>query len=116
MWVGDRAANRIVVVDTQQDTVVEEIALPGALSQDPAPDLMDVSPDGSRVFVALRGQSPLTANAAAANNAVGSTPGLAVVRVGENGRTGRLEALLRMTRMVDGAEKADPHGLRVRVR
>jgi DNA-binding beta-propeller fold protein YncE len=116
LWVGDRAANRIVVVDTQQDTVVNEIALAGALSQDPAPDLMDVSPDGSRVFVALRGPNPLTANAAAANNAVGSTPGLAVLRVEENGRTGTLEALLRITRLVDGTERADLHGLRVRMR
>lgn len=116
LWVSDRAANLIVVVDTENDTVVNEINLVGNLSDDPAPDLMDVSPAGDRVFISLRGPNPLSANVPEVNNAVGSTPGLAVARVEENGRGGTLEAVLPITHMVEGTERADPHGLRVRVK
>jgi len=38
LWVGDRAANRIIVVDTATDSVANEINLAGNLSADPAPD------------------------------------------------------------------------------
>ena len=58
LWVADRAANRIVVVDTATDVVVAEIDLAGRLSADPAPDLLDVSPSGNRVYPSLRGPIP----------------------------------------------------------
>ncbi len=114
LWVADRAANRIVVVDTASDTVVNEIALADKVSNDPAPDLLDISPSGNRVFMTLRGPNPLTANVAGVNNAVGSTPGLGVVRVEQNGRHGVLQAIARITHVVGGVERADPHGLAVR--
>jgi DNA-binding beta-propeller fold protein YncE len=75
LWVADRAANRIIVVNTRSDTVVNEIALAGSVSPDPAPDLMGISPSGNRVYVSLHGPAPLTANVFGVNNAVGSTPG-----------------------------------------
>src|SRR5688572_13986956 len=74
LWVADRWANKIVVVDTRTDSIVNEIDLPGRVSSDPAPDLLVTSPDGNRVFVTLRGPRPLTANNPAFNNAVGNTP------------------------------------------
>lgn len=116
LWVGDRAANKVVVVDTSQDTVVNEFTLVGGASGDPAPDLMDTSPAGNRVYVALRGPNPLTGNAPAVNNAVGSTPGLGIIRVESGGQTGTLQAIAPITHVVGGIERADPHAVRVRRR
>jgi len=114
LWVGDRAANRVVVVDTKTDSVVNEIDLVGSKSDDPAPDLMDISPAGNRVFVSLRGPHPLTGNVPGVDNAVGSTPGVGVLRVKRGGAAGVLQAIARITHIVDGVELADPHALRVR--
>jgi hypothetical protein len=94
--------------------VVNEIDLVGMLSADPAPDLMDISPSGNRVFISLRGPNPLTGNAPGVNNAVGSTPGLGILRVQRNGRTGVLQAIAPITHVVNGVELADPHGIAVR--
>jgi DNA-binding beta-propeller fold protein YncE len=113
LWVADRAANRIVVVDTRQDVVVNEIDLVGAASSDPAPDLMGISPGGNRVYISLRGPMPLTGNAPGVNNAVGATPGVGVVRVQRGGRAGQLQAIARISHVVAGVEQADPHGLGV---
>jgi hypothetical protein len=114
LWVADRAANRIVVVDTQRDRVVNEINLTGRLTADPAPDLIDVSLSGDRVFVTLRGPNPLTGNVLPLNNAVGSAPGLGVLRVTGHGRGGVPEVFLPITRVVAGIERADPHAIAVR--
>jgi sugar lactone lactonase YvrE len=116
LWVADRAANRIVVVETASDRVVNEIDLVGELSNDPAPDLLDKSPGGNRVFMALRGPNPLTGNAPAVGNAVGSTPGLGIARVEQGGRSGALEAIAPISNIVDGVERADPHGIAVRIK
>ncbi len=114
LWVADRWANKIVVVDTRTDQVVNEIALAGAVSSDPAPDLMATSPDGNRVFVALRGPRPLTANNPAFNNAVGNTPGVGVIQVTHGGRDGKLIAVAPVSHVVAGLEQADVHGIGIR--
>jgi len=116
LWVGDRAANTIVVVDTATDAVVDVIALAGAVSADPAPDLMALSPSGNRAFLALRGPNPLTANVPGVDNAVGSTPGVGVVRVESDGSSGVLQALAPISHVVGGVERADPHAIAVRDR
>ena len=112
LWVADRAANRIVVVQVARDLVVNEINLVGRLSPDPAPDLMDVSPTFENVYVSLRGPNPLTANVPGVNNAVGATPGLGVIR--GSGGAGVLVAVAPISNVVGGVERADPHALRVR--
>jgi DNA-binding beta-propeller fold protein YncE len=114
LWVADRAANRIIVVDTRSDEVVNEIVLAGEVSNDPAPDLMDISHSGNRIFMALRGPNPLTGNAPGVNNAVGSTPGVGVIRVEKSGRQGVFFAIAPITHIVGGVERADPHALMVR--
>jgi YVTN family beta-propeller protein len=114
LWVADRWANKIVVVDTKTDRVVNEIAVAGELSADPAPDLLAASPDGNRVYATFRGPVPLTANNPAFNNAVGATPGVGVLRVTKGGRDGRLIAVAPITHVVSGVERADPHSLAVR--
>jgi DNA-binding beta-propeller fold protein YncE len=114
LWVGDRAANQIVVVDTASDAVVGTINLAGPLSDDPAPDLMAATPDGRRVYATLRGPNPLSGNAPDVNNAVGSTPGVGVIEVRRDGREGSLVRVIPISHRVDGVERADPHGLAVR--
>lgn len=116
LWAADRAANRIVIVDTATDTVVREVDLSGPLSADPAPDLLDIAPAGNRVYMSLRGPNPLTGNAPGVNNAVGSTPGVGVLRVERAGADAAFHALAPISHVVDGVERADPHALRVRRR
>jgi DNA-binding beta-propeller fold protein YncE len=114
LWVGDRFANRLIVVDTATDRVVNEIGLSGRVSSDPAPDILDVAPAGDWIFVSLRGPTPLTMNARGVDNAVGSTPGIGVVRVESDGWRGALVDVAPIRHVVDGVERADPHGLKVR--
>jgi YVTN family beta-propeller protein len=114
LWVADRAANTIVVVETATNDIVTEIELAGTVSDDPTPDLLDIAPDGGWVFASLRGPAPLTANVPEHHNAAGTTPGLGIIRVDEDGRSGELIAVVPITHLVDGVEAADPHGLRVR--
>ena len=116
LWAADRAANRIVVVNTEADAVINEVDLVGALSSDPAPDLLAIAPSGNRVFLALRGPNPLTGNAPGVNNAVGSTPGLGIMRVTRGGQQGVLQAIVPITHIVGGIELADPHGIAVRIK
>jgi DNA-binding beta-propeller fold protein YncE len=114
LWVADRAANRIVIVDTRTDKPIDEIELFGRLSPNPAPDLLDSSPSGDLIFVTLRGPNPLTGNAPGINNAAGSTPGLGIMQVKQGGRQGELRALIPITHLVNVIELADPHGIAVR--
>ena len=116
VWVGERFGNNITVVDTDSNSVVNQFSLVGEVSSDPAPDLMDISPSGNRVFVALRGPIPLTGNNAAFNNAVGSTPGVGIIRVEQGGSRGTFFARVPISHIVGGVERADPHGLRVLVK
>ena len=83
------------------------------LSNDPAPDLVDRSPLGDRLFVALRGSVPLSGDP---HNARGSTPGLGIIEVTEGGRTGWLAAVVPLTNPLQQPNQApDAHGLRVRL-
>ena len=114
LWVADRAANSIVVVNTRADTVARTLNLVGELSPDPTPDLIDFAPAGHRAYVSLRGPNPLTGNNPAVNNAKGSTPGLGILAVTEGGLNGRLTRIIPISHIVEGVERADPHGIAVR--
>ena len=112
LWVFDRHADTAEVFATSDDSHVGTIALNGALTENGAPDLSDVAPAGDLVFVALRGPTPLSGDP---HNARGATPGLGIIRVAEDGRSGALTGIVRFTNVgPDGVERADPHGLRVR--
>jgi hypothetical protein len=126
LWVADRAANAIEVVDTVTEAHVSSFSLVSGASGDPAPDLLDSSPDGAFAFASLRGPCPLTANAPGVNNAVGSTPGVGVIAVEKGGRAGTLIGVAPITNPsapfacpTTGTivtERADPHAVRVRAR
>jgi hypothetical protein len=89
-----------------------EFPLAGALSTDPSPDLLDISPAGDLAFVSLRGALPLSGDAHAST---GNTPGLGLIRVRKEGRTGALTGIARIANVdAGGIDRADPHGLRVR--
>lgn len=114
VWSADRAGNNIEVIDSVTNTSLGSFDVAGTVSDDPAPDLMDVAPDGNYVFVALRGPNPLTGNDKSVNNAVGSTPGVGVIKVKDGGKSGELVGVARVSNMKDGKETADPHGIAVR--
>ena len=114
LWSADRAGNNIEIIDTVSDLSVGSIELTGPISDDPAPDLLDVSPDGAYVFVGTRGPIPLSGNVKDVNNAKGSTPGVGVIKVTNGGRGGEFVGIARITNMKDGKETADTHGLAVR--
>jgi DNA-binding beta-propeller fold protein YncE len=113
LWVMDRHGDTVEVLDTATGAHAGTIALNGTITDNAAPDLTDESPDGSLVFVALRGPTPLSGDP---HNATGATPGMGIVEVTGGGRTGQLRTIVRLTNVgADGVERADPHGLRVRM-
>lgn len=111
LWVADRHTDVFEVLSASTGEHVGTIDLVGPLSSNPAPDLVDVSPSGDLLFVALRGPTPLTGDP---HNATGTTPGLGVVEVSADGRGGELVAVLPITNVLDGREVADAHAVRVR--
>jgi hypothetical protein len=86
-------------------------------SNDPTPDLGDLSvggvPDGGRIYVALRGPVPLTI----AHAADGSCPGLGIITLSANRKSGQLTHVLPTTVLnFDGSKNlSDPHAAIVRV-
>jgi len=114
VWSADRAGNNIEIIDTLSHLSVGSIDLTNEQNRDPAPDLMDVAPDGQYVFVGLRGPAPLTGNDKTANNAKGTIPGVGVIQVDGGGKTGHYKGQAAITNMKDGKETADTHGIAVR--
>lgn len=112
VWVVDRHANSAEVLSTVNGEHVTTVPLSGPLSADPAPDLIDASPDGARLYVALRGPTPLSGDP---HISTGSTPGLGIIDVTSGGRDGALVGLVRITNVGGGGEeRADAHAVRVR--
>lgn len=115
LWAVDRADNKFIVVNPNTDQIVNRINLVSRATGDPAPDLVRFSPDGTRAYVSLRGRLPLSGNNAVVNNAKGSTPGLGVLEVTDNGLNAKLRYVFRTYNVGgDGVERSDPHGIHVR--
>lgn len=114
LWVLDRTRNVAVVFDTgtgaRANTVDLGVGTPAGLT----PDLADVSLDGNYLFVSLRGPNPLSGDPHAST---GSTPGLAVIGITENGLNGAVQRVVPIHNLdADGVERADTHGIRVRLK
>lgn len=114
LWVADRGRNFHFVVDTATDTVVNRIQLTPGPSPDPTPDLLATSPNGSHVFMSLRGPNPLTADP---HVSTGATPGVGVIKVLASGRSGKFESVVPVTNIdAAGIERADVHAMTIRQR
>ncbi|MEX2285285.1 MAG: hypothetical protein WEE89_22560 [Gemmatimonadota bacterium] len=112
VWIFDRGANVAEVFDGATGSHVATVNLAGSSSSDPTPDLADTHPSGNRIFVSLRGPVPLSGDP---HVSTGSTPGVGVVQVQQNGTRGFLKAVVPISnRDAAGIERADPHGIRLR--
>jgi hypothetical protein len=118
LWVVDRFANTLDIFDTSGEASepVRSMSLAnGPLAgRDPAPDIMDLAPDGKTVFLSLRGKTPVTSNIKDTNNAVGDVGGFAVLSVKDDGADVAVSSFVALP-LAAGANVVDPHGLRVRV-
>ena len=113
LWATDRGGNVIEVFDVRAASRVGTINLVGPLTSDPSPDILGTSPRGDLVFVTLKGPNPLSG----IPWGTGITPGVGVIEVDDGGRSGRLIAIQPISnRDANNVERADPHGLAVRVR
>jgi DNA-binding beta-propeller fold protein YncE len=105
LWMSNRGeGDNVVIIDTRTLETVGKIEDVGA-----APDIMDISPAGDRVFTTLRGPQSLTGGP----SAVGLTPGVAVLAVEHGGAAGRRVDFLPIGPQEQGSRN-DPHGLAVR--
>ena len=112
VWMFDRAANVAEVFDAASGLRVNTVGLLSNDSADPTPDLAVIAPSGNRMFVSLRGPVPLSGDPHAST---GSTPGLAVVQVSEDGRNGSVKAVAPISNVdAAGVERADAHGIALR--
>lgn len=84
-------------------SVTDDAGLPG---NDPAPDLMEVTPDGKYFAIAFRGPRPVSVGHAAQ----GSCPGVGIVEITNGGSSGKLVGVLRTTNYVDDANPGAPGG------
>mmetsp|Transcript_77 Transcript_77/g.200 ORF Transcript_77/g.200 Transcript_77/m.200 type:complete len:610 (-) Transcript_77:213-2042(-) len=98
-------------------SVLDDAGLP---LNDPAPDLMEITPDGKYLIIAFRGPVPVSVG----HSAQGSCPGVGIVELMEGGKSGKLVDVLRSTNTVDnvtgfsvpgghdytGTERSDIHG------
>jgi hypothetical protein len=112
LWVMDRHGDVVEVIEVATARHVNRIDLNGRLTDNASPDLVDSAPSGNRLFVALRGPVPLSGDP---HNAIGSTPGLGIMRVTRGGRDGSLFAIVPVTNPWQQAgQQPDPHSVRVR--
>ncbi|HEY7533064.1 MAG TPA: hypothetical protein VH681_09845 [Nitrospiraceae bacterium] len=114
VWSADRAGNDLEIIDTLTNLSVGSVDLTSDANKDPAPDLMDVSPDSQYVFVGFRGSAPLSGNDKNVNNAKGTVSGVGVIHVDAGGKVGHYKGQATITNMKEGKETADVHGIAVR--
>jgi DNA-binding beta-propeller fold protein YncE len=108
----DRAANVVEIYKAATGEYVKTESLVSPFSSDPTPDLVGEAPDGKYVYTSLRGPIPLSGDPHAST---GSTPGLLVIELLEDGRDMVVRGLAPIDNTdADGLQRADGHGIRVR--
>jgi hypothetical protein len=114
VWVADRHRNVLEVFDTASHARVNVVDVTFGGVLDTAPDLLDLAPQGNRLFVSLRGPNPLTGDP---HVATGAAPGMLVLNLTEGGRNAVMKALVPISNLdAGGVERADAHGIRVRAK
>lgn len=101
------------------ESVLDDARLP---LNDPTPDLMSETPDGKYLMIALRGPAPVSVPHAAQ----GSCPGIGIVKISNQGKSGRMVAVIRTNNYISdntstlsftggvpyiGKERSDIHGV-----
>ena len=105
LWVANRGdGDNIMVIDLRTWEVVSLIEDVG-----PAPDLIDLHPNGNVAYVSLRGPRALTGGP----SAVGQTPGVAVIAIEDGGASGRRVDFWPLGDQSPDSQ-VDPHGIAVR--
>lgn len=113
VWAGDRAANVAEVFDAATGAHAGTVDLVSGFSADPTVDLFAVSPDRKWAFASTRGPNPLSGDP---HSSHGVDPGMLIVRLTGNGRTGQVRGLIPISNLdASGVQRADAHGIRVRV-
>lgn len=110
VWMFDRVAHVAEVYDASSGAKVSSLNLRSPFSQQPAADIVGLSPDQRFLYAATRGPRPLSG----AHAATGTTPGVLVLELLEGGRTGAVRGIVPVSNLVNGVELADPHGIVVR--
>lgn len=109
VWFFDRAANQVEIYEARTGRPKVVLPLASAHSADPTPDLAVGSPLGGYMYVSLRGPNPLSGDPHAST---GSTPGLLVIKLLADGRTGAVQGFTAITNIdAGGVERADAHGI-----
>lgn len=112
VWMFDRHADVAEVFRSSTGAHVGTVDLSTPLSPKLTPDLAAISPCGNRIFLSLRGPTPLSGDPHAST---GSTPGLAVIQVTGGGKTGFTKSIRRISNIdANGLERADAHAIRIR--
>ncbi|MCP2355518.1 hypothetical protein HD597_002538 [Nonomuraea thailandensis] len=112
VWVGDRDANVVEVFDGRTGARVNTVPLTSPYSADPTVDLFASSPDHGWVFASTRGPNPLSGDP---HSSHGHDPGMLIVRMTDDGRSGQVRGLIPITNVdAGGVQRADAHGIRVR--
>ncbi|MEV4798498.1 hypothetical protein AB0K18_00685 [Nonomuraea sp. NPDC049421] len=112
VWVGDRDANVAEVFDGRTGAHAGTVPLTSRFSADPTVDLFASSPDRAWAFASTRGPNPLSGDP---HSSHGTDPGLLILRLTGDGRTGQVRGLIPITNVdAGGVERADPHGIRIR--
>jgi hypothetical protein len=112
IWVGDRDGNVAEVFDGVTGAHEGTVDLVSPFSADPTVDLFASSPDHKWIFASARGPHPLSGDP---HSSHGSDPGMLVIRVTADGKSGQVRGLVRVSNPdAAGMERADPHGIRVR--
>ena len=114
-----RVSNDVNFVDLQTNKVVATQSMAASFSPDPKPDVAHIV--GNKMFIALRGATPLSAIGSLPN--VDRTPGVAVLTISDDCKSfswdeedlASMEDLDRMVTLEDGSEASasDPHGLEI---
>lgn len=116
LWVADRGLGLISTYKVSNFDLENEIQIGGDFDEADklTPDLLQISPNGSRVFGSLRGPVPLSGDA---HVAVGSQPGMVVLKPTGNGKDGHVEAIIPISNIdAMGVERADAHAIQVRTK
>jgi hypothetical protein len=108
----DRAANVVEIYHADSGDYEKTENLVSSFSADPTPDLAGEAPDGNYIYLSTRGPIPLSGDPHAST---GSTPGLLVLELLQDGRDVVVRGLAPISNIdAGGVERADGHGIRVR--